>query len=134
LAEVKVDKAVGAAPGQRSGNANLMTVGRILGTDAARAYFRIGKTFDWSVVRPLRDVTEKVVESMSEERIEQTSVRFGKFREEIVSAQSFIASARQFLSAENVIQFETLRETLPARSRIDRIYSRLPTLFEKLDS
>jgi hypothetical protein len=129
-AEVKVDKSVGGASGQRGGSANLTTVGRILGADAARTYFRIGKTFDWSVVRPLRELAEKTIESMPDEKIEQTSSRFGKFREELVSAQHFIASARQFLSAANAAQFQTLRETLPARSRIDRIYSRLQALFE----
>jgi hypothetical protein len=131
LAAVKIDKDIGAGRGQRRQNANVTAVGRILGVESAAKYHVVGRLFDWGVVRPLRGINEKAIESMSQTRIEEAASQIRNLRTELILANEFLTSSRQFLSAENMEQMEKLKDTLPARARtarLDRIYARLPAL------
>lgn len=132
LAEAQEDKKVAQALGQRGRGANLTTIGRILGRLAPEKYQSIGRTFEWSVVRPLQGLDEKSVESMSDDRIEDISKSINTYRLELSAAEQFLEASRHFLSLENLAEIEKLKLVLPARaktSRLERIFARLPAYF-----
>lgn len=132
LTELEVDARVAQAFGQRGRNANLTTVGRILGRVAPAKYRSIAATFERSVVQPLVDLGEKSVDTMSDERIEQSVRTIEALRLELGVADQFLTSSRQFLSPKNFAEIEKLKLVLPSRartSRLDRIFGRLPAFF-----
>ncbi|NHV25855.1 hypothetical protein [Burkholderia sp. D-99] len=131
MVAVKIDKGIGAAPGQRGANANIATIGVVRGVDAVAKCQTVGSSFEWQVVRPLLSLTADSVEAMSDKEIATSVIKMRDFRTELQAANAFLASAAQFLSIDNLTAFERLKETLPSRartSRLERIFARLPTL------
>ena len=132
LAAVESDSSIGAAHGQRGKNANIAAVGRIQGILAAQKYHTIGRTLEWGVIRPLREISEQSVDLLSDDRVAEKAKAVQSIRQDLAIVVEFVSASRQFLASSNVIEIMKLKQNLPSRAktaRLERILARLPSLF-----
>jgi hypothetical protein len=116
----KVDRELLAVMGQRSGAAQLETIGVVAGGQAVMLHREVAAHVRSRAVWILRPLTGEVLAGLSEKDLAIRSREITDARQALQDAESFIGMAARFTSSENKRELAKLLEVVPSRSRTQR--------------